>query len=78
MRHGFAIAIFNSRGVHSVDPSGKPEMELSYKYKKQADDAENAGYQRLAATMRGLADSYANEAKRIIDEAKQEQDGGEL
>ena len=48
IRNGFATAIFNSRGVHWVDPSGKPEMELSAKYKKQADDAENAGYQRLA------------------------------
>jgi len=72
MRNGFAIAIFNSRGVHWVDPSGKPEMELSAKYKKQAEDAENAGYQRLATTMRGVADSYANEEKRIIDEAKRE------
>jgi len=77
IRHGFAIAIFNSRGVHTVDPSGKPEMELSAKYKRQADDAENAGYQRLAIAMRGLADSYANEAKRVIDEAKQERDDGE-
>ncbi len=74
MRNGFAIAILNSRGVHWVDPSGKPEMELSAKYKKQAEDAENAGYQRLAITMRGLADSYANEAKRVSDEAKQERE----
>lgn len=75
MRNGFAIAIFNSRGVHWVDPSGKPELELSAKYRKQAEDAENAGYQRLATAMRGLADSYANEAKRIIDEHRREGDG---
>ncbi len=74
IRNGFATAIFNSRGVHWVDPSGKPEMELSAKYKKQAEDAENAGYQRLATTMRSVSDSYANEAKRVIDEAKQERD----
>jgi hypothetical protein len=67
IRNGFATAIFNSRGVHSVDPSGKPELELSAKYRKQAEDAENAGYQRLAVTMRGLADFYDKEAKRIID-----------
>jgi len=72
MRNGFYIAILNSRGVHSVDPSGKPELELSAKYKKQAEDAENAGYQRLATEMRGVADSYANEAKRIIDEHRRE------
>ena len=69
-------AILDSRGVHFVDPSGRQEMELSTKYKKQAEDAENAGYQRLAITMRGLADSYADEAKRVIDKAKQERDSG--
>jgi len=74
IRNGFATAIFNSRGVHPVDPSGKPELELSAKYGKQAEEAENAGYQRLAVTMRGLADFYDKEAKRIIDEAKQERD----
>lgn len=72
MRNGFSLAVFNSRGVHWVDPSGKPELELSEKYKKQAEDVENAGYQRLASTLRQLADSYANEARRIIDEHKQE------
>jgi len=35
---------------------------------------ENTGYQRLATTLRQLADSYADEAKRIIDEHKQEED----
>jgi len=72
IRNGFVTAIFNSRGAHWVDPSGKPEQELSQKYKKQAEDVENAGYQRLASTLRQLADSYANETKRIIDEHKQE------
>lgn len=67
IRNGFATAIFNSRGVHFVDPSGKPELELSAKYEKQAEEAENVGYQRLAVTMRGLADSYAREANRIIE-----------
>jgi len=72
MRNGFSLAIFNSRGVHTVDPSGKPELELSEKYKKQAEDVENAGYQRLASTLRELAESYTNEARRIVDEHKHE------
>ena len=67
MRHGFSLAIFNSRGVHTVDPSGKPELELSAKYRKQAEEVENAGYQRLAVTMRDLADFYTREANRIIE-----------
>ncbi len=72
MRNGFSTAIFNSRGVHFVDPSGKPELELSEKYKKRAEDVENAGYQRLATTLRQLANWYADEARGIIDNRKQE------
>ncbi|MFC2024221.1 hypothetical protein ACFLTJ_01385 [Chloroflexota bacterium] len=72
MRNGFNLAVFNSRGVHTVDPSGKPELELADKYRKRAEDVENAGYQRLASTLRRLADSYVNEAKRIIGEHEQE------
>lgn len=67
IRHGFALAIFNSRGIHVVDPSGKPELDLSAKYRKQAEEAENAGYQRLAVTMREVADFYTREANRIIE-----------
>ena len=75
IRNGFATAIFNSRGAHLVDPSGKPELELSAKYGKDADEAENAGYQRLAVTMRDLANFYDKEAKRIIDGHRQEGGG---
>ena len=52
--------------------AGQPELELSEKYKKQAEDVENAGYQRLASTLRELAESYTNEARRIVDEHKHE------
>ena len=67
IRNGFATAIVNSRGVHEVDPSGKPELELAAKYGKQAEEAESAGYQRLAVTMRDLANFYTREANRIIE-----------
>ena len=74
MRNGFSMAILNSRGVRWIDPTAKPELDLSEKYRKQAEDVENAGYQRLAATLRGLAGFYTSEAKRIIDEHKHELD----
>ena len=70
MRNGFSIGIFNSRSVHLVDPTGKPEKELAAKYRQQAEEVEAHGYQRLAATLRNLADSYQREAERIIDEYK--------
>lgn len=70
MRNGFRLGIINSRGVYWVDPTGKPERELAAKYRQQADDVENAGYQRLAATLRDLAESYDRDAERIVAEHK--------
>lgn len=77
MRRGFRNGILNSRGVHWVDPTGRPERELAEQYRQKAEDAENAGYQRLAVTLRGLADDYDREAKRIIDEYKKDNFGSE-
>jgi len=74
MRTGFNSEIYNSRGVHSIDPTGRPEKELAEKYRKKAEDVENAGYQRLAASLRMLAEEYEHEAERIIKEHKHEQD----
>ncbi|MGA9348562.1 MAG: hypothetical protein WBW48_07135 [Anaerolineae bacterium] len=65
MRIGFCNELYNSRGVHWVDPTGKPERELAAKYRKQAEAVENAGYHRLATTLRELADTYEREAERI-------------
>jgi hypothetical protein len=67
MREGFSVGIYNSREAHWVDPTGKPEKELAAKYKKQAEDVENAGFYRLAITLRNLAKSYEHEAERIIE-----------
>ena len=58
-----------------MDPTGKPEKELAAKYKQQASDVESQGYQRLAATLRDVAESYDREAARVVDEHKRE--GGE-
>lgn len=65
MRDGFQTEIYNSRGVHSVDPTGKPERELAAKYRGQAEAVENVGYHRLASTLRNLANEYDRDAERI-------------
>jgi len=65
MRRGFRTALFNSRGAHTVDPSGRPETDLAEKYTKKADDVENAGFYRLAMTLRDLAESYVREAEQV-------------
>lgn len=70
MRTGFRTGIYNSRGVHWVDPTGKPERELAEQYRSKAEKIENAGFQRFAVTLRGVADGYDREAERIIADHK--------
>lgn len=68
IRTGYALEIYNSRGVHWIDPEGKPEMALSEKWKKRAEVAENEGYPRFGAKLREVSESYMREAQRNIDE----------
>ena len=68
MRDGYRTELFNSRGVHWVDPSGHSEKELAAKYRAQAEAIEGAGFFRLANTLRDLAESYEREAERVVRE----------
>jgi hypothetical protein len=65
MRDGFRTELYNSRGVHWVDPTGTQERDLAAKYRSQAEAIENAGYHRLATTLRELAASYEREADSV-------------
>jgi len=68
MRDGYRTGVYNSRGAHMVDPTGKPERELAEQFRSKAEEVENAGFQRFAVTLRELADSYEREAQRVIAE----------
>jgi len=70
IRDGFRIGIFNSRGIHWEDPTGKSEEEFAAKYRQRAEEVETHGYHRLAATLRDLAYSYEREAEQISEEHK--------
>lgn len=72
MRRGYLIGTFNSRGVHWIDPTGKPERELAERFRSYAEQVENSGYQRFAATLREIASSYDREAEKIIDDHERE------
>jgi hypothetical protein len=72
LRDGFRMRTLNARGVHWVDPTGKPEDELARLYEGRADAADAAGYRRLATTMREVAASYTREAERIRAEHRAE------
>jgi hypothetical protein len=65
MRDGFRNELYNSRGGHWVDPTGKAEREHAARYRLQAEAVENAGYHRLATTLRELAELYEREAERV-------------
>jgi hypothetical protein len=65
LRSGYRTGLFNSRGVHWVDPSGAPERELASRYGEWAEQADRQGFARLAGAMRALSESYALDAERI-------------
>ena len=67
MRDGYRIGVINSRGAHSIDPTGKEDRELAEKHRRKAEEVEDAGYRHLATTFRELADDYDREACRVID-----------
>ena len=72
LRNSFRTGIFNSRGIHVIDPTGKPERELAEKYKQKAEEVENEGYHRFAVTLRELAKEYEREAEIYIAEHEAE------
>lgn len=65
MRSGYVTGIYNARGAHWVDPTGALEKELAVKFQQKADEAENAGYQRLAGSLRGIAKGYQRQAALV-------------
>jgi hypothetical protein len=65
LRVGYETQTINSRGVHTVDPEGKGERELANHYRQRAEEVELRGFQRLATTVREVAESYDREAEQI-------------
>lgn len=55
---------FNSRGVFTVDETGKAEDELADKYDEQAEDLEELGFTDFAEGLRKLAQDYRRWGKK--------------
>lgn len=72
LRRGYDLGVVNQRGVHFIDPEGKPELELAADYEMRADLAEKKGYSRFAELLRGIAEQYRREASRNIRRARRE------
>lgn len=73
IREFFRSEVFNSRGVHWVDPTGKPEQDLANEWLEKANAVEMLGYPRFASELKSLADSYARDAERIRKEHGKEE-----
>ena len=73
LRRGYYLGIINQRGVHWIDPEGKPELELAEDYENRANIAESRGYSRYADILRG-ADEFKREARRNALRARNEND----
>ena len=66
LRHGYDVGIVNRRGVHGIDPEGRPELELSADYEMRAELAEKKGYSRYADVLREISDHYRRVALHNI------------
>ena len=74
LRRGYYWGIINQRGVHWIDPEGKPELELAEDYENRANIAESRGYSRYADILRSVADEFKREARRNALRARNEND----
>ena len=66
VRDAYRLAVYNSRGVHMVDPDAKPEIELSKLYQSKYEAIELLGLHRFARTLREISENYSLEAEGII------------
>lgn len=66
MRSGYGRGVYNSRGVYTVDETGRSEASLRDKWQDRADKVESLGFLNLAVSLRELADTYERERNRIV------------
>lgn len=66
VRDSYRLAVYNSRGVHVIDPEAKPEIELSEVYQSKSEAMDLLGFQRFARTLREISESYSLEAEGIV------------
>lgn len=76
LRNGFAIGIFNNRGVttRGIYEGGNQERVLAQKYRDNAAKLDNS-YPKLAATFRDIAEDYEYRARNHDNDAKRNKEG---
>ncbi len=71
-RDSFTSEIYNSRGVHSIDSSGKIELSLAEHWKQKMDALEKEGFINFATSLKRIISTYIKESERNISEFSEE------
>ena len=69
MREGYCNALIDSRGVHRIDPTGQDDIEIAERYELNASKLEDAGFVRIASSLKHLGQFYRRNAKQERDRA---------
>jgi hypothetical protein len=73
LRISYRTQLYNSRGIHRVDPTGAAERQLAQLHRRNAESVEDQGFHRFATALRELASTYDREADRVISEYASEE-----
>lgn len=65
MREGFHTEAVNSRGVYSVDFTGRSDLEIANGWKIKAEALKENGYYELSETVMDLYNMYINESEKV-------------
>jgi len=65
LRSGYCNEVYNSRGAHFIDVTGSEEKNIAKFWRERSKELENEGFTCFAASIKGIADGYEYEAKRI-------------
>ena len=70
IENGFSIGLFNLRGTHwrGIHDGGEQERELAACYQRYADECRR--WPRTSAVLRGMAESYLQDAAREDERAE--------
>lgn len=74
IRSGYCLGISNKRGIHDVEPDGKPEIARAADYEERAKTAEKRGYSRYSNALKEIAEQYKREALHNILRAQAEEE----
>ena len=66
MRQGYNTGVYNSRGIHTVDPSGSDEEVLRDLWRSRANQVDEKGYTNVATSLRNLADGYEEHREHVV------------